>query len=147
MGVVTDIQTPWPRCMRNRWTRQLHASVGLPEGYRGAAGPLLESLGVDLDQLREAALASLAGSSDEPTGTARVCGGVRAGLCPDRRPHHLGAPSTGPSGKTPATMTLAPGATRPAGLAVTDFNDVGQLQERFNADQGVPRLVLALAPT
>ena len=50
-GVVTDIQTPWPRCMRNRWTRQLHASVGLPEGYRGAAGPLLESLGVDLDRL------------------------------------------------------------------------------------------------
>jgi hypothetical protein len=30
---------------------------------------------------------------------------------------------------------------------VTDLNDVGQLQERFNEDQGVPRLVLALAPT
>jgi hypothetical protein len=58
-----------------------------------------------------------------------------------------GPPSTGPSGKTPATVTLAPGATRPAGLAVTDLHDVGQLQDRFNADQGVPRLVLALAPT
>jgi hypothetical protein len=44
-------------------------------------------------------------------------------------------------------MTLAPGATRPAGLTVVDLNDVGQLQARFNADQGVPRLVLALAPT
>jgi hypothetical protein len=52
-----------------------------------------------------------------------------------------------PSGKPPATVTLAPGATRPAGLAVTDLNDLGQLQARFNADQGVPRLVLALAPT
>jgi hypothetical protein len=59
LGVVTDIQTPWPRCMRNRWTRQLHASVGLPEAYRGAAGPLLESLGVDLDRLGAALTAEL----------------------------------------------------------------------------------------
>jgi hypothetical protein len=57
LGVVKDIQTPWPRCMKNRWMRQLHASVGLPQGYRGAAGPLLEALGVDPDQLREALLA------------------------------------------------------------------------------------------
>ena len=58
-----------------------------------------------------------------------------------------GPPSTGPSTKPPATVTLIPGATRPAGLAVTDLHDIGQLQARFNADQGVPRLVLALAPT
>jgi hypothetical protein len=56
-------------------------------------------------------------------------------------------PSSGPSGKTPATVTLAPGASRPAGLTVTDLGDVGQLQARFNADQGAPRLVLVLAPT
>jgi hypothetical protein len=56
-------------------------------------------------------------------------------------------PSMAPSGKTPPTVTLAPGMTRPAGLAVTDLNDVAQLQARFNADQGAPRLVLALAPT
>jgi hypothetical protein len=59
LGVVTDIQTPWPRCMNNRWTRQLHASVGLPKGYRGAAWPLLVALGVDLDQLGGALLAEL----------------------------------------------------------------------------------------
>jgi hypothetical protein len=58
-----------------------------------------------------------------------------------------GPPSIGPSSKAPPTVTLAPGATRPGGLAVTDLNDVGQLQERFNDDQGMPRLVLALAPT
>ena len=58
-----------------------------------------------------------------------------------------GPPSTGPSTKTPATVTLAPGATMPAGLAVADLSDVGQLEARFNADQGAPRLVLALAPT
>jgi hypothetical protein len=59
LGVVTDIQTPWPRCMNNRWTRQLHASVGLPKGYRGTAGPLLGAVGVDLDQLGGALLAGL----------------------------------------------------------------------------------------
>jgi hypothetical protein len=59
LGVVKDIRTPWPRCMNNRWTRQLHASVGLPEGYRGAAGPLLQAFGVDLDQLDRALLAEL----------------------------------------------------------------------------------------
>ena len=58
-----------------------------------------------------------------------------------------GRSSTLPSSKSPATVTLAPGATRPAGLAVTDLRDGGQLQARFNADQGMPRLVLALAPT
>jgi hypothetical protein len=59
LGVVTDIQTPWPRCMNNRWRRQLYASVGLTEGYRGAAGPLLQAFGVDLDQLGRAMLAEL----------------------------------------------------------------------------------------
>lgn len=59
LGVVKDIQTPWPRCMKNRWMRQLHASLGLPEGYRGAAGLLLEALGVDPDRLRDALLGEL----------------------------------------------------------------------------------------
>ena len=58
-----------------------------------------------------------------------------------------GPPSVGPATRTPATVTLIPGATRPAGLAVTDLRDANQLQARFNADQGAPRLVLALAPT
>jgi len=39
LGVVVDARTPWPRCMFNRWNRQLRASVGLPAGYQGAAGP------------------------------------------------------------------------------------------------------------
>jgi hypothetical protein len=56
-------------------------------------------------------------------------------------------PSIGPSTKTPTTVTLAPGAVPPATIAVTDLRDLGQLQARFNADQGMPRLVLALAPT
>jgi hypothetical protein len=59
LGVVQDIRTPWPRCMNNRWRRQLYASVGLPKGYRGAAGPLLQAVGVDLTQLDRALLAEL----------------------------------------------------------------------------------------
>jgi hypothetical protein len=58
-----------------------------------------------------------------------------------------GLPGVEPPNKPPPTATLAPGATRPAGLAVTDLHDIEQLQARFNADQGMPRLVLALAPT
>ena len=46
-----------------------------------------------------------------------------------------------------APGTAAPGGARPGGPAVVDLNDAGQLQARFNADQGVPRLVLALSPT
>jgi Clp amino terminal domain, pathogenicity island component len=59
LGVVKDVQTPWPRCMNNPWVRQLHASVGLPEGYRGAAGSLLGMLAVDLDELGAALVAEL----------------------------------------------------------------------------------------
>lgn len=59
LGVVKDIRTPWPRCMNNRWRRQLQASVGLPEGYRGAAGSLLGALGIDLDELTAALVAEL----------------------------------------------------------------------------------------
>jgi Clp amino terminal domain, pathogenicity island component len=59
LGVLEDVRTPWPRCMSNPWVRQLKASVGLPDGYRGAAGALLTALGVDLDELREAVSAAL----------------------------------------------------------------------------------------
>jgi ATP-dependent Clp protease ATP-binding subunit ClpA len=61
VGVVADIRAPWPRCMNNRWRRQLYASVGLPKGYRGAAGPLLAMLGIDLDQVAAAVTAELGG--------------------------------------------------------------------------------------
>jgi hypothetical protein len=40
-----------------------------------------------------------------------------------------------------------PGRDQPAGLTVTDLSSLAQLQARFNADEGAPRLVLALAPT
>jgi len=61
LGVLDDITTPWPRCYNNRWMRQLHASVGLAEGYRGVVGPLLAALGADPGGLRDAVLAALGG--------------------------------------------------------------------------------------
>jgi hypothetical protein len=45
------------------------------------------------------------------------------------------------------SRTPAPGGARPAGPAVVDLNDAAQLQARFNADKGAPRLLLALSPT
>jgi hypothetical protein len=59
LGVLEDVRTPWPRCMSNPWVRQLKASVGLPDSYRGAAGALLTALGVDLEELRGAVSAAL----------------------------------------------------------------------------------------
>jgi hypothetical protein len=56
-----DSTTPWPRCYNNRWVRQLHVWVGLPEGYRGAAGALLAALGADPERLRDGVLAALGG--------------------------------------------------------------------------------------
>ncbi len=61
LGVLDDITTRWPRCYNNRWVHQLHLSVGLLKGYRGAAGPLLAALGADRDRLREEVLAALGG--------------------------------------------------------------------------------------
>jgi len=51
-----------------------------------------------------------------------------------------------PFSRPPAPAAPSPGA-RPAGPAVVDLNDAAQLQARFNADKGQPRLLLALAPT
>jgi Clp amino terminal domain, pathogenicity island component len=59
LGVLADLTTRPPRCMSNPWVRRLHASVGLPEGYRGAAGPLLDVLGEDPERLRAAAVTAL----------------------------------------------------------------------------------------
>jgi Clp amino terminal domain, pathogenicity island component len=57
LGVLDDITEPWPRCMSNRWRRNLLAYVGLPADYRGAARALLEAFGVDLAELRGALVA------------------------------------------------------------------------------------------
>jgi len=59
LGILRDIQKPWPRCMANPWRQHLYASVGLPDDYRGAAGPLLTALGVDPQQLLDVVSAEL----------------------------------------------------------------------------------------
>jgi hypothetical protein len=59
LGILRDVQTPWPRCTSNPWRQQLYASVGLPDDYRGAAGPLLAALGVDPERLVDVVSAEL----------------------------------------------------------------------------------------
>jgi Clp amino terminal domain, pathogenicity island component len=59
LGVLADAGEPAGRVRVSRRHRRIVAHVGLPEGYQGAAGPLLEALGVDVDDLRGAVAAEL----------------------------------------------------------------------------------------
>jgi ATP-dependent Clp protease ATP-binding subunit ClpA len=59
LGVVEDAREPAGTGRGSRRHRRIMAHVGLPDGYRGAAGPLLAALGVDLEALRRAVLAAL----------------------------------------------------------------------------------------
>jgi hypothetical protein len=61
LGVLEDARQPADTPNSSRRHRQVIAHVGLPDGYHGAAGPLLVGLGVDLGRLQEAA-AELRGS-------------------------------------------------------------------------------------
>ena len=62
LGVLEDARQPTDKPTSSRRHRQVIAHVGLPDGYHGAAGPLLAGLGVDLGRLREAVAAELGGS-------------------------------------------------------------------------------------
>jgi ATP-dependent Clp protease ATP-binding subunit ClpA len=61
LGVLEDARQPADSTRGSRWHRRITAHVGLPEGYRGAAGPLLSSLGVSLAGLRDAVAVELGG--------------------------------------------------------------------------------------
>jgi hypothetical protein len=61
LGVLEDARSPVDSTQGSRRHRRIIAHVGLPDGYRGATGPLLAALGVGLDGLREAVAAELGG--------------------------------------------------------------------------------------
>jgi ATP-dependent Clp protease ATP-binding subunit ClpA len=61
LGVLEDARQPADKLKSFRRHRQVIAHVGLPDGYHGAAGPLLAGLEVDLGRLREAVAAELRG--------------------------------------------------------------------------------------
>jgi ATP-dependent Clp protease ATP-binding subunit ClpA len=61
LGVLEDARQPAGTVRGSRRHRQVIAHVGLPDGYRGAAGLLLAALQVDLDRLQEAVIAELGG--------------------------------------------------------------------------------------
>ena len=62
LGVLEDARQPADKPKGSRRHRQVIAHVGLPDGYHGAAGPLLAGLEVDLGRLQEAVTAELRGS-------------------------------------------------------------------------------------
>jgi ATP-dependent Clp protease ATP-binding subunit ClpA len=61
LGVLQDAGEPAGRVRVSRRHRRIAEHVGLPDGYRGAAGPLLEALGVDAEALRRAVVAEVGG--------------------------------------------------------------------------------------
>jgi ATP-dependent Clp protease ATP-binding subunit ClpA len=61
LGVLQDAREPAGRVRVPRRHRRIAEHVGLPDGYRGAAGPLLGALGVDLEGLRRAVMAEVDG--------------------------------------------------------------------------------------
>jgi ATP-dependent Clp protease ATP-binding subunit ClpA len=61
LGVLEDARQPADKVRVSHRHRRITAHVGLPEGYRGAAGLLLAALDVDLDELRDAVAAELRG--------------------------------------------------------------------------------------
>ena len=61
LGVLEDARQPVDSTRGSRRHRRITAHVGLPDGYRGAAGPLLALLGVRLEGLRDAVVGELGG--------------------------------------------------------------------------------------
>jgi ATP-dependent Clp protease ATP-binding subunit ClpA len=61
LGVLEDARQPADSTRGSRRHRRITAHVGLPDGYRGAAGPLLALLGVRLEGLRDAVVGELGG--------------------------------------------------------------------------------------
>jgi ATP-dependent Clp protease ATP-binding subunit ClpA len=61
LGVCEDARYPVDPVKGSRRHRRIIAHVGLLDDYRGAAGPLLRSLRVDLDELRDAVTGQLGG--------------------------------------------------------------------------------------
>ncbi len=59
LGVLQDAREPAGRVRVSRRHRRITAHAGLPDGYQGAAGPLLAALGVDLEALRRAVMAEI----------------------------------------------------------------------------------------
>jgi hypothetical protein len=62
LGVLEDARHPADTPNSSRRHRQIIAHVGLPDGYHGAAGPLLAGLNVDVGRLQEAVATELRGS-------------------------------------------------------------------------------------
>jgi ATP-dependent Clp protease ATP-binding subunit ClpA len=62
LGLLEDARQPTEEPTSSRRHREVIAHVGLPDGYHGAAGPLLAGLGIDLGRLQEAVTAELRGS-------------------------------------------------------------------------------------
>jgi hypothetical protein len=62
LGVLEDARQPTDTPKSSRRHRRIIAHVGLPDGYHGAAEPLIAGLEVDGGRLQEAVATELGGS-------------------------------------------------------------------------------------
>lgn len=75
-----------------------------------------------------------------------ACGGPASGASTGRQPAPQGTPATPEPAPTAArSATPVPATPLPTGL--TDLHNLTELQQRFDRDQGTPRLVLLFSPT
>jgi hypothetical protein len=147
LGVVEDAREPAGSPRGSRRHRRIIAHVGLPDATRAPPGHCWPLWGSTWGRCAERSSPRCVRAGREPPREGVVWAACLAAFGLVAAFVTWSAPDTGPAGKPPPTVTLAPGATRPAGLTVGDLGSVQQLQERFNNDQDAPRLVLALAPT
>lgn len=75
-----------------------------------------------------------------------ACGGAAAGAATGRQPAPQGTPAT-PELAPTAARSATPVPATPLPPRLTDLHNVSELQQRFDSDQGTPRLVLLFSPT
>lgn len=75
-----------------------------------------------------------------------ACGGPASGAATGTQPSPQGTPAT-PELAPTAARSATPVPATPLPTRLTDLHNLTELQQRFDRDQGTPRLVLLFSPT
>lgn len=75
-----------------------------------------------------------------------ACGGPPSGAATGREPAPQGSPAA-PELAPTAARSATPVPATPLPTRLTDLHNLTELQQRFDRDQGTPRLVLLFSPT
>lgn len=75
-----------------------------------------------------------------------ACGGPASSAATGRQPAPQGTPAS-PELAPTAARSATPVPATPLPTMLTDLHNLGELQQRFDRDHGMPRLVLLFSPT